>query len=629
MKPDIICFPIIDWDFRYQRPQQLLSRLARKGHRVFYIQTTFATASSFSLTREEIKRDLAPRALTENVWNVTLTAARPLNLYRDVITRGGVLSLLLRSLEALREQEGITNTLLYVNLPFWRPLVEAYRKRFAGTIVYDCMDNHRGFSTNTPQMCAEEDALAEVADQVIVSATFLSQQFARLGEKVVLVRNGADFAHFHAAQPTSVLAHLSPPIVGYYGAISEWFDTGLIAAAAHRHPEWNFVLIGDTFGADVRPLHSLPNVHLLGEKPYSDLPKYLSRFDVCCIPFYITELTRATDPVKFYEYVSAGKPVVATPLPELAPFAEVLYFAADKEEFVSKLEGALREHDPALVQKRVQIARDNDWHSRVEAIERKLSTLQLKVSVIVLTYNNLDYTRLCLESLYRCSAYENWELIVVDNASSDGTVDYLKDFASSQQNVRLILNEHNVGFARGNNLGIAAASGEIIILLNNDVIVTQGWMKKMVAYLARPEVGLVGPVTNGAWNEARVDLGYMDLAQMPKAAEAYMREHHGQSFECKVLAAFCLGVRRTLIDEIGSLDERFEVGMFEDDDYSRRVREKGYRIVCARDIFIHHFGGASFFKLSWGEYMEIFNANKARYEQKWGEAWEPHQHVEA
>src|SRR5262249_42800960 len=136
------------------------------------------------------------------------------------------------------------------------------------------------------------------------------------------------------------------------------------------------------------------------------------------------------------------------------------------------------------------------------------------------------------------------------------------------------------------------------------------------------------PVTNAIGNEARVELDYRNLARMPQAAAAYTRAHQGEYFEIKVLAAFCLGLRRALIDEVGLLDERFEVGMFEDDDYSRRVREKGYRVVCARDIFIHHVGGASFFQLPRDEYRRIFAANKLRYEEKWGEVWEPHQYVE-
>jgi GT2 family glycosyltransferase len=288
----------------------------------------------------------------------------------------------------------------------------------------------------------------------------------------------------------------------------------------------------------------------------------------------------------------------------------------------------VRENNPALRQQRVDLARANDWDQRVDAVEERLSLLQKKVSVIVLTYNNLDCTRACLNSLYSSSAYENWELIVVDNNSSDGTVEYLRQFVVSHDNVRLILNQTNFGFARGNNQGMTAASGELIILLNNDVIVTQGWMGKMVAYLTRAEIGLVGPVTNSIGNEAKVDLGYTNLAQMPQAAAAYTQAHQGQYFEIKVLAAFCLGLRRALINEVGLLDERFEVGMFEDDDYSRRVREQGYRVVCARDIFIHHVGGASFFKLPRDEYRRIFAANKMRYEEKWREVWEPHRYVE-
>lgn len=629
MKPDILCFPVIDWRFRYQRPQQILSRLARRGHRVFYIETTFTPTGSFPLVSAEAERNLAVRPLAENVWSVTLTASSSLNLYKDAISSGRLLSSLFSSLCALRKQQHIGEALLLAHLPFWRPLVEAYRRRFGGVLVYDCMDNHRGFSTNTARMCDEEDALVEMADLVLVSAEFLFRQFSHVDKKTVLVRNGTEFLHFHEAQPTSALAQLSHPIIGYYGAISEWFDAELIAAAARQRPEWRFVLIGDTFGANLKPLDGLGNVHLLGEKPYAELPSYLQCFDVCCIPFHLTELTRATDPVKFYEYLSAGKPVVATRLPELFPFSDFLYFAAGAAEFIEKIEQALRENNRDRVDRRLALARAHDWDSRVEVIEQKIAGLQKKVSIIILTYNNLAYTKLCLESLYLHSLYDNWEVIIVDNHSTDDTPSYLTEFAASHGNVRLILNQENFGFARGNNQGIAAANGDIIILLNNDVVVTKGWLTKMVAYLAWPEVGLIGVVTNEIANEAKVDLGYKELAQMPQAAANYMHAHQGQYFEIKVLAAFCVGIRREVLDKVGLLDERFEVGMFEDDDFSRRVREQGYRIVCARDIFIHHFGGASFFKLPRDEYVHIFEANKSRFEEKWGEPWEPHRPAES
>ncbi len=146
-------------------------------------------------------------------------------------------------------------------------------------------------------------------------------------KNVHLVRNGTDFELFNQLTPNGILKDINGPIIGYYGAIAEWFDTELIVHCAMEHPDWNFVLIGSTVGCDTSSLEKLKNVHLLGEKPYKELPLYLYHFDVCTIPFKINPLTLATNPVKFYEYLSSGKPVVTVRLPELEPYADLCYLA--------------------------------------------------------------------------------------------------------------------------------------------------------------------------------------------------------------------------------------------------------------------------------------------------------------
>ncbi|HEX6304643.1 MAG TPA: glycosyltransferase [Anaerolineales bacterium] len=246
-----------------------------------------------------------------------------------------------------------------------------------------------------------------------------------------------------------------------------------------------------------------------------------------------------------------------------------------------------------------------------------------KASIIVLTYNNLEYTRMCLESIYAHTVYPDFEVVIVDNASREEAVAYLKDFANEKPNVNLILNAENLGFARGNNIGAAAAQGDYLVFLNNDTVVTDGWLSGLIRYLESPEVGMVGPVTNSSGNETRIQVHYQNLDAMHDFAVQRRQEFRGQTFEIPMLAFMCVAMRRSIFDEIGPLDERFGIGMFEDDDYALRLREKGYHIRCAEDIFIHHWGSAGFSKLGFTEYWRIFQDNKLKFEDKWDLQWQP------
>ena len=260
---------------------------------------------------------------------------------------------------------------------------------------------------------------------------------------------------------------------------------------------------------------------------------------------------------------------------------------------------------------------------RFNEVQADIQNLFPKVSLIILTYNNLDYTRQCLESIFDKTFYPNYEIVIVDNASTDGTPDYLRSVASAHANVRLVLNDENRGFSAGNNQGVSAARGEYILFLNNDVVVTPGWLSGLLAHLRDPSVGAVGPVTNYAGNESRITVGYHDIAALDDFARSYTREHAGLSFEIRMLALFCMLLRRSVIDAVGSLDEQFGVGMYEDDDFSLRIRQKGYRILCAEDVFIHHWGSAAFSQLAQERFERLHIENRAKFESKWGTNWQP------
>jgi GT2 family glycosyltransferase len=246
-------------------------------------------------------------------------------------------------------------------------------------------------------------------------------------------------------------------------------------------------------------------------------------------------------------------------------------------------------------------------------------------SIVVVTFDNLVFTRLCLESILENTRPASYELIVVDNGSTDGTAGYLRELAEHHRHVRIVANRTNAGFPRACNQGLALATGQTLVLMNNDVLVPTGWLEGLVSKLGDPQVGLVGPVTNRAGNEAEIDGPYRTWQEFLAFAKQWAEERKDQTFDIRTPAMFCLAFRRDVYERLGPIDERFEVGLLEDDDYSVRAHAAGYRVLCADDVFVHHFGEASFGKLvSTGEYVRLLRANQKRFEEKWGASWQPY-----
>ncbi|HLB21533.1 MAG TPA: glycosyltransferase family 2 protein, partial [Solirubrobacteraceae bacterium] len=245
-------------------------------------------------------------------------------------------------------------------------------------------------------------------------------------------------------------------------------------------------------------------------------------------------------------------------------------------------------------------------------------------SVVVVTHGGLAFTRLCLETLLANSGGD-FELIVVDNGSADATPAYLTRLAQADARVRALLNGRNMGFAAACNQGLCLAGGDHLVLLNNDTMVAPGWLARLVAHLRNPEVGLVGPVTNRIGNEAEIATDYRTWGEFLTLARRRARAHAGEWLQVRTPAMFCLALRRETYLSLGPLDERYEVGLLEDDDYAERARQAGYQQRCVEDVLVHHFGEASFGRLvAGGEYSRILRANQRRFAEKWHKEWEPY-----
>ncbi len=618
-KPDCIFWGVIDWHFRFQRPQHLAKGLAAKGHRVFYISPQFANNPyrPFVVERLDVHGE---------VHQVRLGVSPPPRIYdgepADAQARA--------TREALRHLLGaadVRRAVSVVQHPGWRQL--AYQVPDS-RIVYDCMDHHHGFSQAAESLGPSERDLVRTADLVVGSSSWLYDRLSARNPNTVLVRNACEPGHFAEAPGKVHIASKGRKTIGYYGAIAEWFDAELVYEVARAFPDCRILLVrADTAGV-VSSLSDCPNVESHGEVPYDELPAYLHGMDVCLIPFQLIELTHATNPVKIYEYLAAGKPVVTTDLPELRhpEMQPLIYRARNQGEFLSGVRSALAEAPDAPVRrKRRAFALSQTWDQRVEKLEDAVEALtDPLVSVIVVTWNNLEVTRACIESLFEWSDYENFELIVVDNASADETPEYLRTLEAERENVRVILNDENRGFAPANNQGLEIARGDYLVLLNNDTKVTPGWLRTLAGHLRRrPGIGALGPVTNNIGNEARVVTEYETDEELLAEARRRSQRHAGKVFDIPVAAFFCVAFPREVYEQVGPLDENYEVGFFEDDDYCQRIRQLGKRVCCAEDVFIHHELSASFSKVSDAERREVFERNRAYYESKWGE-WTRHRY---
>ena len=354
-REDVVVLPVIPWSYRRQRPQQLAEALARRGRRVFY----------GSVKGEG--EPLEPVGAGPGVTLLPIDGPRREDLPSRRLGRRAH-ERAAESLSAARERFGLVRTVLLVESPFWAPLAAWARKALGWRIVYDCLDAHAEFATNRPRVLAEaEETLARAADVVAATSEPLRRRLERWNASSRLLPNACDFALFENVPAPR--AREGPLTVGYTGAVDRWFDMELLERLAALATEWRFEIVGGLEGG-ARRRRSPSNLVFHGERPHGEMPAFRERFDVEIIPFRLSPLTHATDPVKLYEAAAAGRPVVATPMESLRPFARrgVVRLAATAEEFVREIGAAARDREVSAVRQRA-FARENTWDVRAGALD--------------------------------------------------------------------------------------------------------------------------------------------------------------------------------------------------------------------------------------------------------------------
>lgn len=622
---DLINFSIIPWEWRYQRPQHLAKNLT-PINRVFYIKNEFSPGkiiNGYAPIRIE-KKD-------KNVYEVTLSASKNILIYNEIPKKKDI-KIISASLKNLIYQASIINPIAKIDHPFWEYLSSI----ISMPKIYDCMDNHTGFKGTSSKLSIPEKSLFKTSLNIIVSSDYLFNKALKYRNKedIVLLKNAGEYSHFHNPSKISDsllisdIINIKGPIIGYYGAIAEWLDHHIIKDLLIKNPDKSIVLIGRVMNEKINKLaDTYPNLYLLGEKPYHLLPYYLQKFDVAIIPFVLNNLIKATHPVKIFEYFAGDKPVVTTKLPEINDLCDMIFFANTKD-FSQKVNQALIRNinNRQKIIKARTYSEHNTWSQRALILKNVINEVLFpKVSIILLSYNLPELLNNAIKSILNRSFYPNFELIIVDNKSSRDTVKVIKKYENDKR-VKIIFNSKNYGFAKGNNIGLKQATGEYLIVLNNDILITPGWISRLLFHIQKHSIGLVGVITNAIGNEAKVELKYepLDTFQFEKTVREYTSKKWGSLMNLNNIAAFCWIESRETYKKIGGFDERYKVGMFEDDDYCHRINLANLSIQCAEDVFIHHYSMSSFKKLSQEKYLKIFNENKEKFEKKWKIKWKPH-----
>ena len=337
--------PMLDWNWMRQRPHQLMSEFAKAGFLSLYC---------------------SPRKCADSFNGFVRVADR---LY------------LCESLELVRS---IRDPILLLN---WVDHREAIKRFNSPLVIYDFLDSLGVSSPNgtpSPRKIEGHDKLLIQSDIVLATARRLYDEVKQRRADAIYCPNGADYAHFHLTEPPAVpadiadLADSGRPIIGYYGALARWFDYELVARAAQARGDYTFLLIGPDLDGTLAAsrLARLPNVRWLAEKPYEALPSYLHCFTAAMIPFVINDVTTATSPVKLFEYMAGGKPIVTTDMPECREYDCVLT-AGGREEFINRLDEAVRlAGDNAHRHTLDEEALKNTWTTRVGLIIGRINVIR-------------------------------------------------------------------------------------------------------------------------------------------------------------------------------------------------------------------------------------------------------------
>lgn len=378
-QPDILCFSSTDWDGIWGSRQQVMLRFARRGYRVLFFERPAGPEHLLrypDLRWRKLRRwREGLRAVADNLWIVSLPLLLPGRYYSKAINR--VNQWLTRHWSARHlNRLGFTSPLLWIYNPEQGPLIGQFGERLS---VYHCIDEFTAGTSGRKRrtIAALEGDLLVKADVVFANSMLTYENKRQLNTSTYRIPSGANVGHFaqvlNPATPVHPsIASIPNPIAGYIGNINNKLDIHLLASVATYLSDWQFVFVGQAQhqSVDLHPLQELPNVHFLGRLPFAEVPNLVKGMDVCLLPYVDTEFARYRSPLKLYEYLAAGKPIVSTVHSEAREFSEWIEIASTSEDFATSVVRARDKDSREQQRRRAELAQQHSWGRRVDEMEQ-------------------------------------------------------------------------------------------------------------------------------------------------------------------------------------------------------------------------------------------------------------------
>jgi glycosyltransferase involved in cell wall biosynthesis len=378
----IICISTQDWGELWTRKQRFMKKFALQGNKVLYIEKQMHFLGLIRNFAKEWKRIylwlFGPRKKEENLYVYTPPILLPFFQMFPMICwiNNLFLSFLIKQ---QTKKLFFKNPILWIYPPYNPYLIGRFNEKL---VIYECVDEYSASQGLVKKKTIKllEKLTIQKSDLVIVTAQALYDSKKDLAKNIYLIPNAAEIEHFKKSNlnetkiPEEMLK-IKKPILGFLGTIQYWIDFDLIRFIAFKNPGWSIVMIGPIGRlAEIEKIKSLPNVYLLGRKPYQEVPNYVKAFDVCLNPYKIDEVSKSCSPLKLYEYLASGKPIVSVDMPEARKFKNLIEIGLDYEDFLEKIQKVLDclPEDKAKIEMRIREAEKHSWDSRFLELEKIL-----------------------------------------------------------------------------------------------------------------------------------------------------------------------------------------------------------------------------------------------------------------